>query len=104
MLVSGTMLSVAFYVYLEAGSAYKPVDGAMLIAFQVVFYAMVVVAVVAAALGAAVLAGALKAPRLASVVFALFLTGIVALPFLGIASISNECALGTGFPFGASCG
>jgi hypothetical protein len=103
VLGTSMLLGLAYYVYLQAGSPYKPVGGAALVVFEVVFYTMLAAAILGAALGAAVLAGALKAPRVPSVVLALFLTGILALPFLGVASVFNDCALGNGFPFGGSC-
>src|SRR3989304_9823882 len=84
VLLAGILLWVVYYVYLQAGRPYKPVSGATLVVFEVVFYTMLAGAILGAALGAAALARAVKAPRLASVLLALFLTGGLVFPFLGV--------------------
>ena len=103
VLVSGTLLWVAFGLFRDVGRPHRPLEGSTLIVFEAVFYGMLVLTVAGAGLGAAAAARVVRAPRLASVLFALFLIGVLAVPFLGIASVANDCDLGNGFPFGGNC-
>jgi hypothetical protein len=80
------------------GTAHTKLEGATLLAFEVVFYAILVLFLGGLVLASLGVAKRLNAHAWAAAALALFLAGLVAYPALAIASVSNDCALGTSFP------
>lgn len=80
-----------------------PLEGEGLVVWQVVFYVTMLLSVCTTVLLAGFLARRFRTPAPPTIVFTLFLVGLVAYPFLVLESFANDCVLKDGFPLGAYC-
>jgi hypothetical protein len=107
-LLNGTILWFVLELYRELATSVEETayggmtkvhpTGEALVAWQVLFYATMVLSLCTTVLLAAFLARRFRTPHLPTVVFTLFLVGLVVYPFLHFQSYANDCELGHAFP------